>query len=148
MREFQEEFTKYKTIISIWSPKDLDAKESQYSTLKEQLDLVKKTVDESVKELEEVNAARNLFSLQKESGSKIEYPKFSKCFLKFREKMERAFRANRVPKEDQVDKLGERLSGFHSPWFQIVSRTLRLLSKLFMTSGETLREFSIVGLKN
>ena len=93
MRDVQDEFTKYKTIISIWSHEDLNADESYYSILKDQFEFVKGAVEESVKELEEVDAERNLFSLQKESGSKIEYPKFSgkfsECFLKFREKMER-----------------------------------------------------------
>ena len=39
MRDIQEEFTRYKTLITIWSPGDLDVEESQYSTLKEQLEL-------------------------------------------------------------------------------------------------------------
>ena len=49
-------------------------------------------------------------------GSKLDYPKFSgkfsECFLKFKDKMVRAFKSNRVAKVDQVDKLREQLSGF------------------------------------
>ena len=66
--------------------------------------------------MEKEDNKRNLFTLEKDTGAKIEYPKFSgkfsECFLKFKDKMERAFKSNRVPKVDQVDKLREQLSGF------------------------------------
>ena len=46
MRDVQDEFTKYKTIISIWSHEDLNADESHYSILKDQFEFVKGVVEE------------------------------------------------------------------------------------------------------
>ena len=84
--------------------------------MKDHFELAKKAVEEAVEAVEKEDTRRNLFSLEKESSSKVEYPKFtgkfSECFVKFQEKMERALKANRVPKMDQVDKLREHLSGF------------------------------------
>ena len=116
MENLQEEFMKYKTLVSTWCSEDLEDEDSDYSQLKEHVELAKASLEETVKSVEKEDARRNLYTLEKVSGSHIEYPKFSgkssECFVKFKEKMERAFKANRVPKIDQVDKLRENLSGF------------------------------------
>ena len=116
LENMDEEFLKYKTLVSTWSPESLDDSQSEFKKLEEQLDIVRTAVEEAVKSVEKEDNERNLFTLEKDTGAKIEYPKFSgkfsECFLKFKDKMERAFKSNRVPKVDQVDKLREQLSGF------------------------------------
>ena len=111
----KDEFLRYKTLVSTWAPGDLEDEESDYCELRDHLETAQSAVEESVQKLEKEDTRRNLFTLQKELGSKIEFPKFSgkfsECFIKFREKMERALKVNRVPKVDQVDKLRENLSG-------------------------------------
>ena len=116
LENMDDEFLKYKTLVSTWSPESLDDGESDFKMLEEQLDIVRTAVEKAVEDVEKEDNKRNLFTLEKDTGAKIEYPKFSgkfsECFLKFKDKMERAFKSNRVPKVDQVDKLREQLSGF------------------------------------
>ena len=112
----KEDFVAYKTLVTTFSPSSLLDEESDYKQLLNHYELAVKTVEDSVEAVEKEDTSRNLYTLHKDIGSKLEYPKFSgkfsECFLKFKEKMERAFKANRVPLVDQVDKLRENLSGF------------------------------------
>ena len=54
--------------------------------------------------------------------------------------MERALKANRVPKVDQVDKLRENLSGFALSMVPDSVKDIKVDLTPSMNSGETLRE--------
>ena len=104
----KEDYMLYKTLVTTFSPEMLNDEESDFGQLTDHYDLAKKTVEDALEAVEKEDTRRNLFTLDKGVTSKLEYPKFSgefsECFLKFKEKMERAFKANRVPLTDQVDK--------------------------------------------
>ena len=116
MADVQEEYMRYKTLVATFLPESMSDDESSFRQLTDHFELAKTTLEDAVEAIEEEDAKRNLYTQEKEPSSKLEYPKFSgkfsECFLKFREKMERAFKANRVPVVDQVDKLRDQLSGF------------------------------------
>ena len=102
LENMDDEFLKYKTLVSTWSPESLDDSQSDFKKLEEQLDIVRTAVEKAVEDVEKEDNKRNLFTLEKDTGAKIEYPKFSgkfsECFLKFKDKMERAFKSNRLIK--------------------------------------------------
>ena len=116
MTDVQEEYMRYKTLVVTFLPGSMSNDESSFRQLTDHFELAKKIFEDAVEAIEREDARRNLYTQEKEPSSKLDYPKFSgkfsECFLKFREKMERAFKANRVPVVDQVDKLREQLSGF------------------------------------
>ena len=115
MDQVLQGFQEYCVLISTHAPDDLDKPESSYSMLKEQVELAQKNYEEAVLDIETEDASRNIYTLDKEVTSKLDYPKFSgkpsECFVKFQEKFERALKSNKVPKIDQADKLRENLSG-------------------------------------
>ena len=116
IKSINEDFHKYKTLASTWQPESLDNEESDFSQLKDQVELAKSAVEETLDAIDKEDSSRSLFTLDRNVTSKLDYPtfsgKYSECFIKFKQKMERALRANKVPKVDQVDKLREHLSGF------------------------------------
>ena len=116
LAKIKEEYIQYETLVSTWSPTLLVDSEGEYCQIRSQYELVIRAVEAVVDTVEGQDNARGLYSLDVNSGAKLEYPKFSgkfsEDFVKFQDKMERAFKANRVPKVDQVDKLREMLSGF------------------------------------
>ena len=75
--------------------------------------------------------------MDKDSGTKLDYPqfsgKFSEDFLKFKDKMEKDFRANKVVNVDQVDKLREQLSGFAKT---LVPDNMRNIADAFQALSE------------
>ena len=75
-----EEFLKYKTLVSTWSPGSMDDSQGEFRQLEEHVELVRAAVEEAVEKVEKEDKLRNLFTLEKESGAKIEYPKFSGKF--------------------------------------------------------------------
>ena len=104
----QNEFINYEILV------DYDF--GDYVEISIPIALVRRAVDNAVEEVEKEAVDRNLYALDKDSGTKLDYPqfsgKFSEDFLEFKDKMEKAFRANKVAKVDQVDKLSEQLKGF------------------------------------
>ena len=111
-----DEFMKYEVLIKTWDSGQTTDDKSEFSQLKNQYDVTKRAVEKAVEEVEVEDISRNLYTLELDVGTKLEYPKFSgkfsECFLKFKDKMLRAFKSNRVAKVDQVDKLRECLGGF------------------------------------
>ena len=71
IESLKDEFLKYKTLVSTWAPGDLEDEESDYCELRDHLETAKSAVEESVEKLEKEDTRRNLFTLQKELGSKI-----------------------------------------------------------------------------
>ena len=104
-----DEFIKYEVLIKTWDSGQAMDDESEYSQLQNQFDVTKRAVEKAVEEVELEDMSRNLYTLELDVGTKLEYPKFSGkfsgCFLKFKDKMLRAFKSNQVAKVDQVDKL-------------------------------------------
>ena len=110
-----QDFQKFKVLVATNDPDQMKDSESKFSLLKEQVNLAQTCYEKAIVEIEEEDAGRNIYTLDKDVVSKLEYPRFagrsSECFIKFKEKFERALRSNRVPLIDQADKLREHLSG-------------------------------------
>ena len=77
---------------------------------------VEKHLDTYLKDLEEEDADRALFTLDTTAGEKVKWPKFTgeieKNLAKFREKFEQAAKLNKTSKTVQLTKLRECLSGY------------------------------------
>ena len=77
---------------------------------------VKDAFENAKENIETADRVRELFTDQPKVGEKLDYPRFSGAahedFVKFHDKMMKAFRRNGVAKADQVDKLRSVLSGF------------------------------------
>ena len=77
---------------------------------------VDKCFDTYVKDLEEEDATRALFTLDTTAGEKVKWPKFSgeidENFAKFKEKFEHAAKLNKTSRTVQLTKLRECLSGY------------------------------------
>ena len=78
-------------------------------------DTAKSRLLELKKIVEEEDTKRNLFTLDNAKVEKVKFPTFSgekkEDFLKFKEKMLKAFQKNRVVLGDQLDKLQENVKG-------------------------------------
>ena len=87
MDQVTKDFQEYCVLISTHAPEDLVKPDSSYSTLKEQVALAQVNYEEAVLDIEREDASRNIYTLDKEVTSKLDYPKFSgrssECFMKF-----------------------------------------------------------------
>ena len=90
--------------------------EDELASAKEEFEAVKKSFEDTKEALETIDRERELFSTHKSTGEKLEYPKFSGAthedYVKFKDKIVKAFRRNGVAKSEQVEKLRKVLSGF------------------------------------
>ena len=101
---------------------------------KEEFEAVKELFETAKEKLEAADRERELFSNHKQIGEKLDYPKFSGAshedFVKFNDKLVRAFRRNGVGKSDQVEKLRKTLSGFA---LSLVPEITETIEKAFAT---------------
>jgi hypothetical protein len=90
--------------------------DDELASAKNEFEAVKKSFEETKEALENVDRQRELFSTHKSTGEKLDYPHFSGAssedFIKFKDKIVKAFRTNGVAKSEQVEKLRKVLSGF------------------------------------
>ena len=79
---------------------------SMMENLKEEMNIV-------IRDIEEEDEVRGLYSLSKSKASDVKLPKFGgkphENFAKFKTEMLKGFKSNKVRKEDQVKKLRESL---------------------------------------
>ena len=82
---------------------------------RKEYDFVKKWYDEEKEGLEREDDVRGLFTNFSVAGEKLDYPKYGgtegEDYEKFSERLEKAFKHNKVAKVDQLDKLRKCLSG-------------------------------------
>ena len=108
--------------------------EDEASSAKDEFEAVKKSFDDTREALEKVDRERELFSTHKSVGEKLDYPHFSGAssedFIKFKDKMMKAFRNNGVAKSEQVEKLRKVLSGFA---LALVPESTATIEKAFET---------------
>ena len=101
---------------------------------KEEFAAVKASFETTRDEIEKADKERELFSTHKQVGEKLEYPKFSGAahedYIKFHDKMVKAFRRNGVGKSDQVEKLRKFLTGFA---LSLVPESTETVEKAFST---------------
>ena len=102
-REYEE-----LAIASGEDSEDLENNQTIFDTAKSRLLDLKQIVEEE-------DSRRNLFTLDNTKFEKVKFPTFSgekkEDFIKFKEKMTKAFSKNRVVLGDQLDKLKENLRG-------------------------------------
>ena len=107
-------FREYERISTVYGEETPGNEELAAAT--EEFEAVKESFEAAKEGIENEDHERELFSNQKQVGEKLEYPKFSGAghedFVKFKDKMLKAFRRNGVGKSDQVEKLRKVLSGF------------------------------------
>ena len=100
----------------------------------EEFRAVKDSFETTRDAIETADRVRELFSTHKQVGEKLDYPKFSGAahedFVKFHDKMVKAFRRNCVGKSDQVEKLRKVLSGFA---LSLVPESTESIEKAFET---------------
>ena len=65
LENMDDEFLKYKTLVSTWSPESLDDSQSDFKKLEEQLDIVRTAVEKAVKDVEKEDNKR-----KRSSGTK------------------------------------------------------------------------------
>ena len=125
-------FKEYERIVTVHGEQDPSA--GDLSAAKDEFEAMKETFDKAREELEAVDLERELFSTKPPSGEKLDYPKFSGAssedFVKFKDKMTKAFRRNQVGKSDQVEKLRKVLSGFA---LSLVPESTETIDKAFET---------------
>ena len=92
---------------------DLSSNELDKST--NMMENLKKEIEITIDNIEEEDEARGLYSLSISTASDVKLPKFGgkphENFIKFKAKMLRGFKSNKVRREDQVNKLRENLFG-------------------------------------
>ena len=81
LENMEDEFLKYKTLVSTWSPESMYDSQGDFRKIEEHLEIVRAAVEEAVVKVEKEGNIRNLFTLDKGSGAKIEYPKFQESSL-------------------------------------------------------------------
>jgi hypothetical protein len=149
MTQVKDEFSEYKSCVTVWARDDLSRSGSNYLELDDYIEDTKARVDDTIAMVEAEDKRRGLYSLQVAPVSLMEYPKFagldSQCFLKFEDKMRRSLKSNKVPLIDQVPKLREYLTG---QALNMVPESVKVIDVAF----ETLRsrygdEERVLGLK-
>ena len=98
-------FREYERIVSIHGEQNPSA--GELAAAKDEFEAVKLSFDAAREDLETADQERELFSTKPQSGEKLDYPKFagaaSEDFVKFKDKMIKAFRRNGVGKSDQIE---------------------------------------------
>ena len=81
--------------------------------MKTRVDDTEKLLDRTIKQIKELDSARNLNSLSAKKTDFVRLPKFNgkpdEDFVVFKKKMEKGFVSNNIPTDDQVEKLRENL---------------------------------------
>ena len=125
-------FREYERITEIHGEEDPSAEE--LSAAREEFTAVKDAFDKAKENIETADRVRELFSGQPKVGEKLDYPKYTGAahedYVKFHDKMVKAFRRNGVAKADQVDKLRTVLSGFA---LSLVPESTETIEKAFST---------------
>lgn len=107
-------YREYVRIVSAHGEEDPD--EGELASAGDEFEAVKTSFEEIKESLETVDRSRELFSTHKSTGEKLDYPHFSGAtsedYVKFKDKIVKAFKRNGVAKSEQVDKLRKLLSGF------------------------------------
>ena len=116
-KTFEKAVTNYREYVRIVTAHgEEDPAADVLATTKEEFTALKETFEERKEAIEKADRDRELFCLHKSTGEKLEYPRFSGAanedFVKFKDKMVKAFRTNGVAKNEQVEKLRKVLSGF------------------------------------
>ena len=125
-------FREYERITEIHGEEDPTAEE--LSVARDEFTAVKDSFDSAKENIESADRVREIFSGQPRVGEKLDYPKFTGAahedYVKFHDKMVKAFRRNGVAKADQVDKLRTVLSGFA---LSLVPESTENIEKAFTT---------------
>ena len=125
-------FREFEIIVTIHG--EQNPHEEVLVAAKEEFEAVKELFETAKEKLEAADRERELFSNHKQIGEKLDYPKFSGAshedFVKFNDKLVRAFRRNGVGKSDQVEKLRKTLSGFA---LSLVPESTETIEKAFAT---------------
>ena len=123
-------FLDYEQLVTVHGEEDsgtLDSVKNENKRVKEWFTREKET-------LEEEDKVRELFTNSVVVGERLDYPKFSgsdsEDYVKFHEKMLKAFRHNKVAKSEQVEKLRKYLSGYA---LTLVPQTTESIDKAFET---------------
>ena len=107
-------YREYVRIVKIYGEENPSAEE--LTTAEEEFNAVKENFDSIKDNLEKADRDRELFSTHKSTSEKLDYPRFSGAssedFIKFKDKIMKAFRVNGVAKSEQIDRLRKQLSGF------------------------------------
>ena len=107
-------FREYEKIMEIYGEETTS--EDQLSVARDEFRAVKESFEKAKEKIETADRVREIYADQRRGGEKLNYPKFSgsasEDYVKFHDKMIKAFRRNGVAKIDQVDKLRSVLSGF------------------------------------
>ena len=82
-------------------------------TMQALMTMTEKCMDNSIRQVQYLDSSRNLNTLGTRRAELVKLPQFSgksgEDFLTFKKKMEKAFSSNRIPTDDQVEKLCENL---------------------------------------
>ena len=108
--------------------------EDDLASATDEFDAVKKSFEDTKEALEAADRDRELFSTHKSTGEKLDYPHFSGAttedYVKFKDKIVKAFRNNGVAKSEQVEKLRKYLNGFALP---LVPESTESIEKAFQS---------------
>ena len=107
-------FREYERLTGIYGEEKPEV--GELLSAKEDMETLKEAFEKARDEIEEEDRKREIFSTHKQVGEKLDYPRFAGAahedFIKYKDKMIKAFRRNGVGRSDQVEKLRKSLSGF------------------------------------
>ena len=104
-------FREYERLTGIYGEEKPEV--GELLSAKEDMETLKEAFEKARDEIEEEDRKREIFSIHKQVGEKLDYPRFAGAahedFIKYKDKMIKAFRRNGVGRSDQVEKLRKSL---------------------------------------